>query len=74
MNGHQWSDEREMFVIGLRILQHGCVRCGRDFGKGPDGRWRGMHVGTFKAEFLDNAVSEKLLAEPCPGQIVPFRQ
>ena len=74
MDTHLWSDgshPRQLQYDGRTILHHRCLRCGRDFAQGFEGRfnWEAVYVGIVSIERLSDSVTARWLAEECPGEL-----
>ena len=69
-HGHNWTKQRLRMIRidGTTVYHHGCVKCGRDFAKEPDGDWRAVYVGIFRLELLAQEITDRWMAERCPEQ------
>ena len=75
METHLWSDgahPRRLEYEGRTLLHHRCLRCGRDFAQGFDGRfnWEAVYVGIATIERLADRVTERWLEQECPGELL----
>ena len=75
METHLWSDgagPRPVQYHGRTILHHRCLRCGRDFAQGFEGRpdWKAVYIGLLSVERLSDSVTARWLAEECPGVLL----
>jgi hypothetical protein len=72
---HQWLERREPHFkteLGEAVIQHQCVRCGRDIVTVlSSGSRHAVHVSIFCFYPLDDEVTERWLTEPCPGKRLP---
>jgi hypothetical protein len=72
---HQWLERREPHLkieSGEAVIQHQCVRCGRDIVTVlSSGSRHAVHVSMSCFYPLDDEVTERWLTEPCPGKRLP---
>ena len=72
---HQWLERREPHLkieSGEAVIQHQCVRCGRDIVTVlSSGSRHAVHVSISCFYPLDDEVTERWLTEPCPGKRLP---
>jgi hypothetical protein len=70
-NTHQWlSNPRRLAVEPSNaVLQHHCVRCGRDFVSDPSSNGNyAVFVSAISFDQLEDEVTKRWLSEPCPGR------
>jgi hypothetical protein len=70
-NTHQWlSNPRHLAIEpGNAVLQHHCVRCGRDFMTDPSSnRSYAVFASAISFDQLSDEVTKRWLSEPCPGR------
>jgi hypothetical protein len=69
---HQWLERREPHLKiepGEAVIQHQCVRCGRDIVTVlSSGSRHAVHVSMSCFYPPDDEVTERWLTEPCPGK------
>jgi hypothetical protein len=70
-DSHRWIG-RKLTLSGHRLFHRQCIACRRDFVLGAStGGWRAVHVGLFRFDFLDPAITEQWISGKCPGQQLP---
>jgi hypothetical protein len=70
-NTHQWlANPRRLAIKPSNIvLQHHCVRCGRDFITDPSSNSSyAVFVSAISFDQLSDEVTKRWLSEPCPGK------
>jgi hypothetical protein len=70
-NTHQWlSNPRRLTIKPCNpVLQHHCVRCGRDFVTDPSSNSSyAVFVSVISFDQLSDEVTKRWLSEPCPGR------
>jgi hypothetical protein len=68
-NSHAWSNRLMDLRAGIRVVQHFCGKCARNFVyEELTGEWYALHAGIHALEKLSNDATERWLTEPCPGQ------
>jgi hypothetical protein len=73
-DGHQWS-ERKFEHNGKSYSHRQCKNCRRDFVIGGVFiRWTAVYVGVFEFAPLEDEVSFRWLAEPCPRRPLPHER
>jgi hypothetical protein len=73
-NTHQWLSNPRRLAIepGRVVLQHHCVRCGRDFVMDPSSNSsHAVFVSAISFDQLSDEVTKRWLKEPCPGTRLP---
>ena len=68
---HLWNgnSSRVVKTNGTSLILYRCSRCAREFAReSAEAAWKAAHVGVFRIDFLDDAVSRQWLSEPCPGR------
>jgi hypothetical protein len=68
-NTHQWLANPRRLAIKPRkpVLQHHCVRCGRDFVVDPSSNSSyAVFVSAVSFDQLSDEVTQRWLREPCP--------
>jgi len=68
-NTHKWlSNPRRLAIeAGKAVLQHHCVRCGRDFIINPSSdSSHAVFVSAISFDQLSDEVTKRWLSEPCP--------
>ena len=68
---HLWigNHSRELQIEGKPIVLFRCPVCERNFAREPsETKWKAARIGTFHVEYLHEAVSDRWVSEPCPGQ------
>jgi hypothetical protein len=73
-NTHQWLSNPRRLAIepGTVVLQHHCVRCGRDFVMDPSSNSScAVFVSAISFDQLSDDVARRWLSEPCPGRHLP---
>ena len=70
---HQWLSSPRRLAIepGNAVLQHHCVRCGRDFvtDRSSNSTYA-VFVSAISFDQLEDEVTKRWLSEPCPGRRV----
>jgi hypothetical protein len=69
-NTHQWLSNPRRLAIepGNAVLQHHCVRCGRDFVTASSANSTyAVFVSAISFEQLSDEVTSRWLREPCSG-------
>jgi hypothetical protein len=70
-NTHQWLANPRHLAIkpSNTVLQHHCVRCGRDFVTDPSSNITlAVFVSAISFDQLSDEVTERWLTEPCPDK------
>jgi len=69
--GHLWSlqeDSRPRLESGEAVRHLHCYRCGRDVVMNSMGVCRAAYVSMLSLYVLNDEVTKRWLAEPCPGE------
>jgi hypothetical protein len=68
---HDWS-VREIIISKVRFEHRHCAKCGRDLARTSNERqWQATYLGALQFHFLNRDVTERWIAEPCPGRHLP---
>jgi hypothetical protein len=72
LHTHLWTGggPRAVRQDDTTLLLRRCARCGRDCAQGFDGIyvWQAVHVGVIRIERVAKSVSDRWIAEDCPGK------
>lgn len=70
-NTHQWLAKPRRLAVepSNTVVQHHCVRCGRDFVTDPSSNSSyAVFVSAISFHQLSDQVTQRWLSEPCPGR------